>query len=306
MSQSLDEKRKSLSNAKAEVLEARVIANYGDPGLDEDYHFDVMSRYVIVMLESCYRVPSLDKWHEVFAVVARPQHLWVSAEEGKASSPSSQRRADRVGNMSVGVAGSFSVNGISRMNYPYQMGELIKIKKLPVALTAENSTLFTSAFSDVPDSYNSWHTQGSTLAYFAGDSFKISSLRFKTIYQSNAALLQQYAMVLYKYQYEAFMLSLIAGSSTTLNEYITSIFANTLPSSDPVFMGHGGYAFKSSNYLECLAVEYEDINIGNKQRVTTSECLPLIVATPNSFPTPKVRAVGNIAYNPTYATIVKS
>jgi hypothetical protein len=54
-----------------------------------------------------------------------------------------------------------------------------------------------------------------------------------------------------------------------------------------------------------LAVEYEDINVGNKQRLSSNECMPLIVATPNTFPTPKVRSVGTIQYNPTYATIVK-
>lgn len=300
----LDEKRKSLSNSKSDVLDARVVANYGDPGLDEDYHFDFLSRYVVVMLESSFRVPSLNKWAGLFAIVKRPTHLWITAEEGKSSSPNTQKRADSIGNISVGVAGSFSSEGVPRINEPYQLGELIKIKKLAAPERVTESSLFISAFSEGLDSYltyNSWHTEGSTLSYFAGNQTRIDSIKFKTLFQPfNDPFV--YGVRLFKYQYEAFFLTL-ASQDNNLYNYGASIFDNTLPSSDPVYNANGGYVFKNVDYIDLIASEFEDLNIGNKQRTSTSECLPLIVTTPNSFPTPRTRAVGTISYNPSYSPI---
>src|SRR5438034_2377400 len=139
MSEANDEKRKSLINSREDIKEARVVANYGDPGLDEDYHFDILSRYVIVQLDSCKRVPTSNKWSSMFAIVARPQHLWIDAPEGKSSSPSSQKRSDAVGNVNVGTATSPSVNGIARINQPYELGEIIKIKKIPLPVNTDTS-----------------------------------------------------------------------------------------------------------------------------------------------------------------------
>jgi hypothetical protein len=304
MSQSLDEKRKSLANSKADVLDARVIANYGDPGLDEDYHFDMLSRYVIVMIESAYRVPTTDKWSKLFAVVQRPKHLWVNIEEGVAASPNSQKRSDPLGNVSIGPASNFSIAGIPRTNFPYQIGELIKIKKLAQPVKLGDSFFNSAGFTQTPDSYGEWHTEGSTLPYFAGNQARIDALKYKTIYQPSASNLLQYAFTLYREQYEAFILSL-ASTNPSLTTHLTQIFDNSLPNDSAIYRAHGGYLFKNNNYVDMLAVEYEDINVGNKQRLSSNECMPLIVATPNTFPTPKVRSVGTIQYNPTYATIVK-
>jgi hypothetical protein len=298
-----EEKRKTLTNEQSEIKEAKVIANYGDPGLDEDYHFDILSRYVIVMFESCNRIPTVNKWHHMFAVVKRPQHLWVTAEGGRASSPNSQKRSDQIGNLSIGAAGSFSANGIGRMNFPYELGETIKIKRLSTPLVVGEDPLFNSDFSDANYTYNSWHSEGSTLPYFAGNQVRTDYLRAKTIYKPNSALTLQYAMSLYKYHYEAFMLT-VSLDNSALTSHLSDIFSNTLPSSNAVYQGDGGYVFKSAEYINLQSYEWEDINVGNKQRVNSNECMPLIVATPNLFPTPKTRAVGNIAYNPTYSPIV--
>jgi hypothetical protein len=304
MSLSLNEKRKSLSNSRSDVLDARIVANYGDPGLDENYHFDILSRFVIVMIESSFRVPTNDKWSRVFAVVARPRNLWVDVEQGRVDSPNSQKRADAMGNVSIGVAGSFSVAGIPNINNPYALGELIKIKKISNPIKVGEDSFFTSQFNDAPISYENWHSEGSTLPYFMGHQNRIDALRNKTVAQSDANNLFNYFITLYKYQYEAFALTLALGNSP-LTSFMASVFDNSLPSTNPVYDGHGGYVFKSSDYVNFFAAEYEDININNKQRVSTNECIPLIVTTPNTFPTPRVRALGTISYNPSYATIIK-
>lgn len=304
MSQTLDEKRKSIANSKADVLDARIIANYGDPGIDEDYHFDILSRYVIVMLESSYRVPTTDKWSKMFAIVQRPKHLWVNIEDGRSFSINSQKRSDQLGNVSIGPANNYSVAGIPRINYPYQLGELIKIKKLAQPLKLGDSFFISNGFSEIPDSYGEWHTEGSTLPYFAGNQTRIDFLKYKTIYQPEETNALKYAFTLYREQYEAFILSL-GSANGALVTHLTEIFNNTLPNNSAIYNAHGGYLFKNNNYIDMLAVEYEDINVGNRQRLSSNECMPLIVTTPNTFPTPKVRSVGTISYNPTYATIIK-
>jgi len=49
---------------------------------------------------------------------------------------------------------------------------------------------------------------------------------------------------------------------------------------------------------------YEDMNVDNKARVPSNECLPLIVTQPNTFPIPKARNVGTILFNPSFSQIV--
>jgi hypothetical protein len=306
MASGLDEKRKSLNNSKHEVLDARVIANYGDPGLDEDYHFDILSRFVIVMIESSYRIPMLDRWNKMFAVVARPQPLWINVEDSVANSPTAQKRSDAIGNVSIGAAESFSTAGIPKLNSEYTLGELIKIKKLASPLKLGEDSIFTSQFPFNANQliYNNWHNEGATLSYFAGNQSRIDGLKWQTIYQNDPNNANQYLMRLYKYQYEAFILTLTM-SNTNLSAYLQSVFDNTLSSASAIYDAHGGYIFQNNDYVSIQAVEYEDINVANKQRINSNECMPLIVATPNTFPTPKVRAIGTINYNPTYATIVK-
>ena len=186
MANSMDEKRKSIANSNAEIVEARVVANYGDPGLDENYHFDILSRYVIVMIESAYRIPTINRWNKVLAVVARPKHLWITAEGGRAASPNSQRRSDSMGNISIGLAGSFSTAGIPRINSPYKLGELIKIKKLPIPHIVGRSDLFVSEFSNSEFTYEDWHSEGSTLDYFVGNTTRLDGLKAKTLFRPDA------------------------------------------------------------------------------------------------------------------------
>lgn len=300
-----DEKRKTLNNQKADILDARVIANYGDPGLDEDYHFDILSKFVVVMIESIDRVLTRDKWFKMLAIVKRPEHLWIKPEGGIASNPTSQKRSDPVGNVNVGLASGYSVSAISRMNQPYTLGETIKIRKLPKPLTYSDDAVFQSAFTNWDSNvrnYEAWHSEGATLPYFAGNNNKISALRQKTILPIQIPS-QFYNFVLNKYQYEAMMLNANASNSVT---NLTQIFDGTWGGVSMVYSANGGYVFRNSDTINIASIEYEDVNFGNKQRTASSECIPLVVATPNSFPTPKVRSTGTISYNPTYSTIVKS
>lgn len=300
-----DEKKRTVNNQKSDILEARVVANYGDPGLDEDYQFDILSRYVVVMIESCDRVPTRDKWMKMLALVKRPEHLWIRAEGGNTGNPSSQKRSDAAGNVNTGLASNFSVSAIPRMNLPYSLGESIKIKRIPKPLKPDVDTVFQSAFVTYPSSqrsYGSWHSDGSTIPYIANAPEGQNSLRYKTITLFNTS--GQYTGYLSKYQYEAFYLT-INTSNAGLSESASQIFTGNWVGDGMVYSANGGYLFYNNASIPLSTIEYEDINVGNKQRTSTSECMPLVVTTPNSFPTPRNRATGTIAYTPTYATVVK-
>lgn len=298
------EKKKTRTNYNAEIMEARVIANYGDPGLDEDYHFDVLSRYVLVMFESCQRVLTGDKQNSMLALVKRPSNLWVSCIGPSSTSPINQQRSDSAGNVSVGLAGGFSTNGISRISPAYSFGEIIKVRKIAHPIQP-NDDFFKSTFSKwdaTTWSYGGWHSEGSTLPYFTNDDMK-ESLREKTI-EPVANSSQYYMGYLHRYQYEAFALNLFQGNSPVSNA-IATIFNKTWGGNPAVYTANGGYVFASRDYLLINSVGFEDINIGGKARVADNECVPLVVTTPGSFPIPSQRAIGTIQYNPTYSPIAR-
>jgi hypothetical protein len=263
-----------------------------------------------VAIEPSYRVPTTNKWNEVFAVVARPRNLWITADGGRANSYSSQRRVDNLNNMSIGAAGTFSTDGIPYIDKPYQLGETIKIRRLSDSMKFWGGhDIFQSAFyiSDGAGyyQYNSWHTQGSTMPYFAGQTDKITQLRAQPIFNPDAINYPYwFAMTLYKYQYEAFFLNSIQGNAS-LTSYVQKMFGNELPNTNAEYLAHGGYVFKENQYVNFFSVDYEDLNVNNKQRVSTADCMPLIVSTPNTFPTPAARTLSTINYNPTYSSIIK-
>ena len=305
---SYTEQKKTYKNLQNAILEARVIANYGDPGLDEDYHFDILSQYVIVMIESVNRVPTTDKYAQMIAIVKRPASLWITASSPPNGSTASQQRMDSAGNVSVGTVGSFSTNGISRIYPPYQFGETIKIRKI-ASPTQPPDTFFLSAFNNWDSSswmYGTWHTQGSTLPYFTTQDMK-TQLQQKTI-EPVQGYLGYYMGVLFKMQYEAF--ALFNNHSNNLVAGMTSIFNNTWNGNPMVYSANGGYIFNNqisvfNNQISVPLnyVGYEDMNVGGKARVASNECIPMVVTTPQSFPVPSSRAIGTIMYNPTYSSI---
>lgn len=301
----LDEKRKTSANEKGEIKTARIIANYGDPGLEQDHHFDILSRYVIVMIESCMRMVTKNKWFNMIAVVQRPEHLWVKAE-GLSISTSSQRRSDSIGNISIGPANNFSTRGIPTINTPYFLGEKISIKKKDSPWKQDSKpTFFQSIHTDLSDSngsYGSYHSTGVTFPYIDSDA-KVNAVKQKTITPQNSPSNGIYKFRLNKYQYEVFMLQLIQmGELSISTTDLQNLFLGN-SSFNNVYAANGGYLYKTQETVDIAACQYEDINVGGKMRSSSSECIPLVVTTPHSFPTPKSRAAGFIQFNPTYSPI---
>lgn len=285
-------------------MEAKVISNYGDPGLTENYHFDILSRFVIVMLESTSRILTNNKWPSMIAVVKRPEHLWISSIGKAAPTPTSQVRIDNLGNANIGPAGTFTTQAIPGINFPYKLGETIKIRKSLFRSNFETDPSFFSSCNSeigVNGLYGSGHTTGISDSFFSNDSKAWENIRTKAI--SLNPIYKLYNFALFKTQYEAFVLSI---TTEKLRSSLISLFKGSLTNNvgyKTAYELNGGYAFYRNTYMFDYECVFEDINLGNKFRVGSSECIPLVVATPNSFPTPKTRAAGTISYNPSYSPI---
>jgi hypothetical protein len=133
------------------IYAARVVANYGDPGLQEDYFSDILSRYVICVLESANRVLTNDKYKGMLIVVERPQYLWINYSSNIfVNNPNTQLRVDALGNTNTGPAASYTVSTISPITPAYNLGDIIQVKlknNLETSSVANNSTFFQSACS---------------------------------------------------------------------------------------------------------------------------------------------------------------
>jgi hypothetical protein len=136
----------SVNNAfGADIITARIVANYGDPGLTEQYMFDILSRFLIVMLTPDGRVPQYNSSPVMFTIVKRPKHLWIDVDGGIKDALSSQRRSDYNGNISKGDPDNLSLDNIPQINRPYDLGETIKCKKLDKTINFED-TFFSSLY----------------------------------------------------------------------------------------------------------------------------------------------------------------
>jgi hypothetical protein len=133
----------------------------------------------------------------------------------------------------------------------------------------------------------------------------------------------RYAIGLKKYSFEVFWRYFhtdnVADYDTIINYYGLQEHWN-----GTVIDGHYNTSYRRSNYLNnylwCNShspslkgsavawnnCAWEDTNADEKARVASSECQPLVVTTPNTFPTPKTRAAGAFKFDPTYSHVIVS
>lgn len=291
---------------KDAVFDATVVANYGDPGLDEDCHFDILSRFVICKLESSNRTLTSDRYKNMLIVVRRPEKLWINYVGGYSVNAADQKRADNSLNTNVGSANNYSANAIPRMNYPYKLGDKIRVKLIkanPEHQLSANDPFFLSEcplWDDARSStkyYQSWHTEGLNSNQYIVDNNGESNLRMKTVYPINDDH-TVYGMTLNKLQYEAFSLSLFPEKAAQL----ISLFSNA-SSFDYYYSANGGYAYSSAFSLPLNFVKYEDMNLEGRDRTVSTNCIPLVVTSPSTFTVPKSRQSGTINYTPTYIQV---
>jgi hypothetical protein len=341
--QNLNQRQITKKNTEEEILTARVVANYGDPGITEDKHFDILSRFVIVMLESCDRIPTSTQYRSMFGVVLRPQHLWINVDGGVSGSQANQRRSDAVGNINIGSIQNYSLSNIPKINKPYQIGETLKIKKFKTPIPVSDA-IFKSEFGN---STLTGADYDMNAAYIATDPTPDTACStgfqiYGTNPPQNARFTEAKKKCLaspntannYNNLFSGYMPSFPIGVTKVagtidgntywflLNRYAFALFWRYIHSSeickyDKILLNtfnfagatnikNNPYVFRVFQNIFFTNVAYEDINEDNKVREINNECQPLIVTTPNSFPTPQVRQAGTIIYNPTYSPIIVS
>lgn len=292
-------------DSKDAIFDATVVANYGDPGLDEDYHADILSRYVICKLESSNRTLTADRYKNMVIVVKRPEELWVRYQGGFVNDPVNQKRIDANLNTNQGTAANYSINAIPRINNPYQLGEKIKVKliksdKFPF-LTANDA--FFKSECNVWDAlnanigyYQAWHNQGLSSDVYLSQNNGEVNIKQKTVSPTDGTNLY-YNIRFNKTQYEAFSLTMFPDKAREL----ISLFSNA-SSFNYYYRANGGYLFSNVFFANFNFVKYEDMNTAQKARIPTTNCMPLIVTTPDRFTVPKTRVSGTVNYTPTYIT----
>ena len=287
------------------VFDATVIANYGDPGLTEDYQADFLSRYVICKLESSNRTLTYDKYKNMIIVVKRPETLWINYQGGWQNNPAVQQRVDYNLNTNVGIAANYSANAIPAINYPYQLGEKIKIKLIKdggfhYLLNGDNffasQTNVWDANSSAIGYYQGWHNQGLNSNGYIVQNNGVVALEVKTVLPADN-LNSRYSVVLNKIQYEAFLLTVYPELASSL----VPLFKGTSNFSF-YYSDNGGYAYHNNTSLNFNFCKFEDMNLGGKERIATTNCLPLIVASPINYTVPNSRASQTVNYSPTYFT----
>ena len=296
---------------KNSILNATVVANYGDPGLQEDYFADILSQYVICCIESSARTLTNDRWPKMLVIVERPKELWISYQSNIfVNNPNVQSRVDANNNVNTGPAASYTSNTIAPISNLYNLGDTIQIRKkknVDGSSVSNQSLLFTSAcpasiYGPQTQYYGSWYNQGGGNPYIQANNSS-SALSLKTItpvstYPSNnvAANSNQnlYNVMINKIQYEAFALN----KYPPYNDVMVSLFQGQ-SDYNYYYQGNGGYAFINNYFLYMTTCVYEDLNLNAKQRIPNVNCLPLVVCTPQTWTVPSVRSPSTINYSPT-------
>jgi hypothetical protein len=366
----------------------KVVGNAGDPGLTEPYFFDILSRFVLCMIEPTTKVPTNSSYFRQFFLVKRPEHLWVSCEGAPELDPgklfATTRRKDAQGNLNVGSPGTYTINTIPNLSENYAIGQTLQCRKIPKEW-AGASPVFISAF--VNDDFEQFYGKAkgaANLPYKAGGGrtgvgkmLPAATLDLTMQYSSsywtahgtqtnlagagargnlehklkplmaampyyisavkNAGTSRESGMpsantfwfVLHYYMIDWFLGVTNPQNTTTIEKLKVGLhkyqlgfdpatgqkLKNLFPSgsrkhfvtddkgqviSAGTVQTDKKYITKNIPFGLC---EWEDTNQGNKQRISRDECMPLVIASPNNFPTPKERKVGAIIYNPAYATV---
>ena len=287
------------------LIDARILCNYGDPGLTENYNFDILSRYLICMIESSNRALTTNRIGDMLIVVERPQALWISYSNGVASSTPTQQREDDSLNVNIGDSSNYSTAVIPAINIPYNLGDVIKIQRKPTPHSLlMGDTFFQSAdnrWKITQQNYGSWANQGATIPYISNQVGGAAALQQKTItpYGSNPLNLnanqQFFYLCINKAQYEAFVLNQFPDQTTDL----VQLFTNQ-SNFNAFYDINGGYYFSENTSYNFCSVMYEDVNINLRSRTSVNSCIPAVIVSPNAFSPPSVRSVGVLSYSPTY------
>ena len=289
------------SQKKKTTLRARIIGNFGDPGLTEDVHFDVLSRFLLVQLQGknggldCLVNPA--NISGLICAVFRPKDLWIDYVSG--SSMANYLRKSYEGQIDQGTA----ILNINKINPSYDLGDEITVERLPQIndekLDGKSTQVIVSQGSDSAPSEGLKASFIKPLSsVFAGR----ASLDYSPKYENYAKGLKTFKA----------SLALGAGGNLVIRVH-SSEWRKILVYKDSVkfqkLAGNTDFQQKMQDGKFCWAlnqtydipiIAYQDLNSAKRTRTGSDSCLPLVVTSPDSFPAAGIRQLGTIAYNPSY------
>lgn len=281
------------SQNKKEDLRARIIGNFGDPGLTEDSHFDLLSRFLIVQIQGknggldCI-VNRVNVSGLIFAVF-RPKELWIDHVAG--TTPADFIRKSSDGQIDQGVA----VLNINKINPAYVVGDEITVEKLPLILGqgADGQDSFPVVGEEeirysrpaTLSSVFSGKDSDNYTAKYENHSSGLKSFKASVIHTPNGLVIRvratEWREILELKEKDKF-------KKLLNNQGFNRVMA------DPNDFWALGETY------DIPVISYRDKNTGNRTRTGTDTCLPLVVTSPDSFPQAAVRQLGTISYNPSY------
>lgn len=258
-----------MSDYPPAIVKAKIIGLWGDPGLSEKSNHDVASRFLIVQLsdgDGYASFASEKDWPFFIKLVLRPRSLWITANGSE--------RMDYAGNKNVLDASSscssvtYSSRNISAIYPPYKMGEEITVSRFEKPITS----------FDGVDLFNS--------ASGGGCSVMSDDYKFQSVIYSATSLVHYFNSLPTAISYEG-------------GDVYTAAFNKITSTGRTIANGAASSILALKNGaiggIEFPDVEYSDVNSEARSRAGTgSECLPLIVANPSTFPTAANRNIGGI------------
>lgn len=274
----------SEKNKKQDTKRARIIGNFGDPGLSEDKHFDLLSQFLIVQIQGknggvdC--IIEDNNVADMVFVVYRPKELWIDYVAGSTTADYIRRSFE--GQVNSGRA-SININAI---NPPYLVGDQITIEKLPMGPTPEKPT-------------NSLFYKDITPLHFS----TINSLPYSPIYENNSGKLKGFkASLIMTGTPQKIHVRVYADEWwKIIQEMEQALFKKA--NLNPNFMDlkkSGRIWNADTSFIDLPVISWLDTNSTKRGRNASDSCLPLVVTSPDSFPQAAVRQLGTISYNPSY------
>jgi len=273
---------------EAEIFRAKIIGLWGDPGITEANNYDILSRFLIVLIPPFDRcVTQADRGR--ICLVLRPKDLWIT-------SAGSLTRIDSLGNINKQLSNTpgsincpplctdvvFTSESISPISPAYRLGDEISIVRLgnPLGVNKNTNSVYNNV--DVFSSQAFANEPFMSQKYASLELTKFTSLgvRFPSFLNADGQMIYPH-----KYYFPAWQ------------EILRILGGYAIPSE--IHMAEERYVIANDNLLESdLILDYalyEDLNSVNRKRTNeSSSCVPLVVVNPSTFPTPATRNTGGI------------
>jgi len=300
-------------NKKEEPLRAKVIGLWGDPGLTEYYNFDFLSRFLLVLVAPYNEIPCNRDAGSIVKLVLRPRSLWIDSvgDQRKDFFGNLNKQLRDAANPAAGGknAANYAHSNIMPITQSYKVGDELTLNRLHEPLAYGYELGYPNrdkrVFEDEADIFSSKEAFVATT--LMSDTYKNSSgvpalstanvysyihnpslgtankPNLKIVINSNGA--GGIDRTGYSKSFEKILIS-----SEKYSEFIASPGLILAKLVGGLIADRGGlfgrYVFNS--------VEYIDSNAENRQRSQDAGCIPLIVASPSTFPTPVNRNLGGV------------